>query len=207
MLSIPGAVGYGPPPPAGLAEVGPGRAKVKERTTLKRLHLLAVPTLLLALMGCSQRIVVCPVPAILADTSSVTVMRPGTAPDLANELFTVTLTNVEADCVYNQTSAVVRASMDISFHATRAPSRDAATYSVPYFVVVHENAKIFAKRAYTLRFTFAPGAATADIKQAPEDTSIKISNGKLPWNYQLLAGFQLTPEQIAYNKQKGRYLP
>ena len=174
---------------------------------MKRLHLLAVPTLLLALMGCSQRIVVCPVPAILADTSSVTVMRPGTAPDLANELFTVTLTNVEADCVYNQTSAVVRASMDISFHATRAPSRDAATYSVPYFVVVHENAKIFAKRAYTLRFTFAPGAATADIKQAPEDTSIKISNGKLPWNYQLLAGFQLTPEQIAYNKTKSRYLP
>ncbi len=174
---------------------------------MKPLRLTALPILLLALAGCSQKIVVCPIPAILADTSSITVMRPGTAPDLANELYTVTMTNAEADCVYNQSTAVVRASMDLSFHASRAPSRDGATYSVPYFVVVHENSKIFAKRLYILRLSFAPGAATADIKQSPDDTSIKISNGKLPWNYQLLAGFQLTPEQMAYNKKKGRYLP
>jgi len=173
---------------------------------LKRLHLLAVP-MLIALAGCSQKIVVCPVPAILADTATVTVMRPGATPDLANELYTVTMTNAEADCVFNQSTAIVRASMDISFHATRAPSRDAATYSVPYFVVVHAKDKVFAKKLYTLRFTFAPGAASADIKQAPEDTQIKISNGKLPWDYQLLAGFQLTQDQIAYNRKRDRYLP
>ena len=174
---------------------------------MKPLRLLAVPMLLIALAGCSQKIVVCPIPAILADTSSVTALRPGTTPDLANELYTITLTNAEVDCVFNQSTAVVRASMDLSFHATRAPSRDGATYAVPYFVVVHENNKIFAKRLYTLRLTFAPGAATADIKQSPDDTAIKISNGKLPWNYQLLAGFQMTPEQMAYNKLKGRSLP
>ena len=160
-----------------------------------------------AVAGCSQKIVVCPIPAILADTNSVTVMRPGTAPDLANELFTVTLTNAEGDCVYNQSTQVVRASMDLTFHATRAPSREAATYTVPYFVVVHAKERIFAKRLYTLKVSFAAGAATADIQESPADTSIKISAGKLPWNYQEMAGFQLTPAQIAYNKTKGRYLP
>jgi hypothetical protein len=161
----------------------------------------------MALAGCSQKIVVCPVPAILADTNTITVMRPGTTPDIANELFTVTLTDAEGDCVYNQTTQVVRASLELTFHATRAPSRDAATYSVPYFVVVHENNKIFSKRLYTLKVSFAPGAATADIKQSPEDSAIKISAGKMPWNYQEMAGFQLTQEQIAYNKSKVRYLP
>ena len=34
-----------------------------------------------------------------------------------------------------------------------------------------------------------------------------IGNGNLPLNYQLLAGFQMTPEQIAYNKTRGRYVP
>ena len=34
-----------------------------------------------------------------------------------------------------------------------------------------------------------------------------IGNGKLPWNYQLMAGFQLTPAQIDYNKTRGRYVP
>ena len=177
---------------------------------MKSLRLLTVPVLLTAfatLAGCSQKIVVCPVPAILADTNAITVMRPGTTPDLANELYSVKLMNAEGDCVYNQSTQVVRASMDLTFHASRAPSRDAASYTVPYFVVVNENAKIYAKHLYNLRVSFAPGAATADITQAPEDVSIKIGNGKLPWNYQLMAGFQLTPDQMEYNRLKGRYVP
>jgi hypothetical protein len=58
-----------------------------------------------------------------------------------------------------------------------------------------------------LRFTFAPGASTATITQAPDDVEIHISNGKLPWNYQQLAGFQMTSAQIDYNKSRSRYVP
>lgn len=170
-----------------------------------RLALLAA--LVLPLLGCAQKITVCPIPAILVDTSTITIFRPGTTPDLANELYSVRLISAEADCVYNNSTSIVRASMDLTFKATRAPSSEGATYTVPYFVAVHEGAKIFAKRVYNLRFSFAPGAATATIKQAPEQTRILIQNGKLPWNYQLLSGFQMTPEQIEYNQKKARYLP
>jgi len=170
-----------------------------------RLALLAA--LVLPLLGCAQKITVCPIPAILVDTSTVTIFRPGTTPDLANELYSVRLISAEADCVYNNSTSIVRASMDLTFKATRAPSSEGATYTVPYFVAVHEGNKIFAKRTYNLRFSFAPGAATATIKQAPEQTRILIQNGKLPWNYQLLSGFQMTPEQIEYNQKKARYLP
>ena len=45
------------------------------------------------------------------------------------------------------------------------------------------------------------------ITQAPNDVEIKISNGKLPWNYQEMAGFQMTPAQIEYAKSRGRFLP
>ena len=174
---------------------------------MKSLRLTALPILLLALAGCSQKIVVCPIPAILADTSSITVMRPGTAPDLANELYTVSLLNAEGDCTFSTKNSLVHASLDLTFRATRVPTKEAATYTVPYFVVIHEKDKIFQKRLYRLRFTFAPGATSVTIKQSPDETSIQLENGKLPWNYQLLAGFQLTPEQIAYNEKKGRYLP
>jgi hypothetical protein len=168
-----------------------------------------LPVLGLALLaaGCSNRILVCPVPAILADTANITVMRPGTVPDLANELYTVHLIDADSDCVVNNRTAIVKSSLTLTFRATRAPTREAARYSVPYFVVATEGSKIFAKRAYTLTVEFAPGAATATIKQSPDDTAIQIENGKLPWNYQLMAGFQLTPAQIAYNKTKVRYLP
>jgi len=171
--------------------------------SFRNLALLAVAAAMLT--GCAQKITVCPIPAILNDTAQVTIFRPGTTPDLANELYTVSLDRAESDCVYNNSTQVVRASLDLTFRATRAPSTAAASYSVPYFVVVHEGARIYAKHAYTLNFSFAPGAATSVIKQAPNQTRIKIDNGKLPWNYQLLAGFQMTDEQIAYTKAKSRY--
>jgi hypothetical protein len=205
-------------PKSGLPEVRPGRGKsqasplfvaAKERSALMNARLFQLVPLaaLLLVMGCSTKIAVCPVPAILADTQSVTFFRPGTTPDMANELYTVSLINAEGDCTFSTKTSLVHASLDLTFRATRTPTREAATYTVPYFVVVHENARIFAKHLYTLRFSFAPGAASADVKQSPDDTAIHISNGKLPWNYQMLAGFQLTQAQIDYNKTKGRYLP
>ena len=172
-----------------------------------RLFRLALAGTLLLLAGCSSRILICPVPAILADTQSVTFFRPGTTPDLANELYTVSLTNATGDCTYSTKDGLVHASLELTFRATRNPTSEAATYSVPYFVAVNEGAKIYSKHLYTLTFTFAPGAAVATITQAPGDVDIKIPNGKLPWNYQQMAGFQMTPAQIEYNKTRSRYVP
>ena len=173
---------------------------------LRLLRLLPLGALLLV-MGCSQKITVCPVPAILADTQSVTIFRPGTTPDPANELFTVALINAEGDCTYNAKSALVTASLDLTFRATRTPTSERVTYSVPYFVAVHEKEKIYAKRLYTLKFSFAPGAATAVIKQSPDEVKVQNGNGKLPWNYQMLSGFQMTPAQIEYAKNRSRFVP
>jgi hypothetical protein len=172
-----------------------------------RLFRLAPLGALLLVLGCSTQISICPVPAILADTQSVTIFRPGTTPDLANELYTVSLINAEGDCTYSNKTNLVHASLDLTFRATRAPSKDAATYTVPYFVVVHENAKIFVKHLYHLKFTFAPGASVTTIKQSPDSIELHVSNGKLPWNYQEMAGFQMTAAQIEYNTTRGRYVP
>jgi len=171
-----------------------------------RLLRLAPIAILLLLAGCSSKILVCPVPAILADTQSVTIFRPGTTPDLANELYTISLVNATNDCTYSARDGVVRASLELTFRATRSPTNEAATYSVPYFVAVNEGATIYSKRLYNLKFTFAPGAAVATVTQAPDDVQIKVANGKLPWNYQQLAGFQMTAAQIDYNKSRSRYV-
>ena len=93
-----------------------------------RLSRLAVAgALLLPLLGCSTKIAICPVPAILADTQSVTVFRPGTTPDMANELYTVSLINAQGDCTYSTAKNLVKASLDLTFRATRAPQAQAAT--------------------------------------------------------------------------------
>lgn len=172
-----------------------------------RSRILLALAALAVLPACSSAITICPVPAVLSDTATLTVFRAGTTPDLANELYSITISNAESDCRYTARTGNVKSSLDLTFRATRAPSREAARYTVPYFVVVHEGSKIFTKQVYSLSFSFAPGASVATINQSPDDIVVHVANGKLPWNYQLLAGFQLTPEQVEYNKKKARYLP
>jgi hypothetical protein len=223
MLSIGGLLGYGPPPKSAVRRSRASNGQKssatpfwapKERAALMRFSLprmgllrLAPLGALMLLLGCTSKILICPVPAILADTQSVTFFRPGTAPDLANELYTVSLVNVEGDCTYSTKTNLVHASLDLTFRATRAPTNEAVTYTVPYFIVVNENAKIYVKHVYHLKLTFAPGASVVTVKQSPDDLLLHISNGKLPWNYQEMAGFQMTAAQIEYNATRSRYVP
>jgi len=88
-----------------------------------RLLRLAPIGALLLLLGCSSKILICPVPAILADTQSVTFFRPGTTPDLANEVYTVSLVNATGDCTYSTREGLVHASLELTFRATRTPTR------------------------------------------------------------------------------------
>src|SRR5258708_31404875 len=91
----------------------------KERLELMRFRLLrlAPAGALLLLMGCSSRILICPVPAILADTQSVTFFRPGTTPDLANELYGVSLVNPTTHRTPTTKQGRVDASLDLTFRA------------------------------------------------------------------------------------------
>ena len=34
-----------------------------------------------------------------------------------------------------------------------------------------------------------------------------VANGHQPYEYQIMAGFQMTPAQVDYNKKMGRYTP
>ena len=182
------------------------------KKTLSPLRRAGLTALVLAgpalLSGCADtRITICPVPAILAETANLTAFKPGTAPDPANELYSVAVVDAQTTCSYNRRDGSTTSDLTLSFHATRPPNAQGASYSVPYFLVVSEKDKLYDKKIYTVNFRFAPGAVAADVTLSPDDVTIKIANGKLPWDYQLMVGLQLTAEQMAYNKKMGRYLP
>jgi hypothetical protein len=157
--------------------------------------------------GCARTITICPLAVILEPTSSMTVFKPGASTDPSNELYSLTLVNAQTSCTYEKGSGTTSSDLKLTFHATRPPSALAASYSATYFMVVSENAKLYDKKLHTLQFTFAPGAVSATITQRIDDVTIKLANGKLPWNYQLMSGLQLTKEQMAYNEKMRGYLP
>src|SRR5689334_14465586 len=91
---------------------------------------------LLVLAGCNNdtRFVNCPGAAILADLATRPVLRPGAAAtDPSALLYTVSVVDIATSCSLDVRLGQTVSSVEITFRATRAPSGQAARYSVPYF--------------------------------------------------------------------------
>lgn len=163
---------------------------------------------LLALAGCnSTKVNNCPIPVVLADASQIAVFRPGAPQDLSGEAYRVSLAGVSTSCDVNRKTGETVSSMTVNFRATRAPSTDGARFTVPYFVAVTRGELIVEKRILNVTFDFAPGASTATFTQSPDDFDIHLETGHFPFEYQLMAGFQMTSAQVDYNKKMGRFTP
>lgn len=166
--------------------------------------LLALPVL-----GCSDttNIQVCPYSAILAEAASQTVLRPGAPRDPSGELYTVQLTGTKTDCVLDKDTNETASTLDLTFHANRAPSAQGATYAVSYFVATTQGSRILTKKVYPITFSFAPGAQTADFTTHLDDVRIHQETGTYGGSYQVTAGLQISDDDRAYNRKMGRYVP
>lgn len=163
---------------------------------------------LLTLAGCSSdKVNNCPTAVILADASQVTIFRPGASQDLAGEAYRVALVGISTDCSINKKTGETDSSYRLNFRATRAPSADAAHYTVPYFVAVTQGDRLIEKRILQVSFDFGAGDSVATFSESPDDFDIHVENGHQPFEYELMAGFQMTPAQVEYNKKMGRYAP
>lgn len=163
---------------------------------------------LLALSGCNtDKVNNCPIAVILADASQVTIFKPGAPQDLAGEAYRVALVGISTSCSINKKTGETDSSYRVDFRATRAPSADAAHYTVPYFVAITQGDQLIEKRILNVTVDFKAGDSIATFSESPDDFVLHVPNGHQPFEYELMAGFQMTPAQVDYNKKMGRYTP
>lgn len=162
----------------------------------------------LGLAACSSdRTGDCPTITGVTDASVATMFRPGTTPDSSNILYTVELTSVKGDCDLDKQERTSDANLELNFRVTRAPSGAEAHYTVPYFVAVTEGRRILAKRNYTISVDFAPGQTVATANDRVGSAHLDVAKDKHPYDYQVLAGLQLSRAQLDYNRRTGHYGP
>jgi hypothetical protein len=160
------------------------------------------------LSACSHHEKACPAAAALADAASLTAFPRGTAPDPSHALYTVRITDVTTDCDIDKHGHSVDSSLEIAFKASRAPTGAPLDGVVPYFVVVTgDQGKILARQSFTAHFHFDPGQATTTFSDSVASTVIHLAKEKYAYDYQLLAGLQLTRAQLDYNRTVGPYTP
>ena len=190
-------------------------AKPKHRdfSTVKTGHfctlsMMAVAAMLLS--GCglqAAKIKMCPVTSVLADTAVYPGFRAGAEGDPAGEAFMARLVNVTTDCDFDADKQRSDSSVELSFRATRNPTGEGSTFSVPYYLAVTYAGQILTKRTFDVKFSFRPGESSTEFTADVDSVLTQIDAGKLPYDYQILVGLQLSESQLNYIRQMGRFTP
>jgi hypothetical protein len=145
---------------------------------------------------------------VLAEASSLTAFPNGTAPDPSHALYTVQMTGATTDCDYDKKFKSADSSLELTFRASRTPTGVPLDASVPYFVAVTgEGGAILTRQRFTVTFHFEPGQATTTFTDNVASVHLDVASDKYPWDYQLLAGLELTKAQLDYNRTVGPYTP
>ena len=114
---------------------------------------------------------------------------------------------VKSSCSYTKGAPTVLSTFSFTAHATRAPSPDGATYTLPYYFAITQGDRILQKKNLNFKITFAPGSAVATDGESLDDTTIALEPAHPPTDYQLLLGFQLSDAERAYNQKRTRFAP
>ncbi|WP_245593487.1 hypothetical protein [Azospirillum halopraeferens] len=163
----------------------------------------------LALAGCSsiglgggstpaELALACPKVSIIGGLHEVTEFRPG-GRDMTDVASRAALTDYSGNCEYDSRGVTVNVKVDLL--AERGPAMQGNSAAYRYFVAVmapgHEDP--VQKAVYDVSVTFPANAARA---AGTDEVAVTIPVGKdvNAKDWQVVLGFQLTPEQLAFNR-------
>jgi len=155
----------------------------------------------------SDKSILCPDAAVLANTASLPAFSPGAESDPSGVIYKIAMTNVTTRCSYSKSEKTADARLRVFFHAQRPPGGGESSYRVPYYVALTSGGEILEKKIYWLEFAFSAGTVSQDSEVIVDSTLVKYAKEKTAYDYHLLVGFQLTKAQLDYNNKIGPYEP
>ena len=144
----------------------------------------------------------CPEVALLANTERLVQFRPGPGRDIIDIVTEAQITNLRSACEYEDFRVDVNAAFEII--ATRGPKAGTASVTIPFFVaVVRPDGRVVAKKVFESKVDFPKGRRRVGLRESVEER-VPLSSQTLGRDYQILVGFQLTPDQLEYNQLRRR---
>ena len=139
---------------------------------------------------------VCPSVSILTDATRLTQMQNGRI-DLKAEIRTPALS-----C--SLTGDKAKSHLSFSVKSAIAPTSAATTRTVPYFVAIISEGKVIGKEVFQLALPFVGDKRKLMVKEYVDRIEIPIAPNKSADDYAVTIGFQLTQEQVEYNRTASR---
>ena len=144
----------------------------------------------------------CPQLAMLRDGADLTRFN-GHGRDITDLVVEAHLLAVPATCHWADDShKQVEAKIKVAMSVSRGPSMPGRAVDVPYFVAVSEGDTIYDKQVYTGRINFPANTDRLSLTTSEISLLFPVSHDKSAAAYKITVSYQLTPDELAYNRRQ-----
>lgn len=148
-----------------------------------------------------QQALPCPGVGILGGTEDLTSFT-GTGNDITDIALTAELERVVSQCEYDIDDGIIYVDLAVRGVAEIGPAATSRQVAVPMFIALTEvNSRVLRKDTFMLPLAFEGNQRTTSFIHTIEETKVPYVARIDGSAYEILVGFQLTPEQLAYNKR------
>ena len=169
------------------------------------LAVCAVPASLLA--GCGPQdpnafAPACAPVGILAEAADYSDYGPNGSmvADLSRLVSHGSITGVSGHCSDAERGTVLHTVVQLQLAVTRGPVAQGSSLSIPYFIAVTRDGAVISKQTLQALAQFADNGDNVLVKTDPIALDIPVTRAKPGTSYRVEVGFQLTPQQLAYNR-------
>jgi len=147
----------------------------------------------------------CPTVSILGNAERVTQFSPGPGRDLIDITAEAKIHDFQARCIYDVDDETgigqVHVELSVGISAARGAANTNGSAEIPYFVSVtgHDKA-VMSKNIFTITALFEGNRYRVSAYDEPVVLSIPIKAPQTGLDFLIYIGFQLTPEQLEYNR-------
>jgi hypothetical protein len=148
----------------------------------------------------------CPAPKRLTDAAQLTLYRPGaTGQDITDLVLQGQIIDLSGSCQDgdDDKKKTVQADAAVTFRFVRGPAMEGRAIDVPYLVTITMGDDIREQAHYRLHVTFPSNVDTVTLVSDPVHMVFPVNKTTNAASYTIWAAFQLTPEQLEYNRQHG----
>ncbi len=148
----------------------------------------------------------CPSTGVLAEASSMSFFAPGKTMIPANLVYRIDLWRSTTSCSVDKDEHTSDSDLELSFRGYRQKGGGAAEYRVPFFVAINDSdGNLVYKKIYSTNLIFQAGQTQVDFTQPLEGIVVRMAHSKQAFDYHLIVGFQLTQQQLEYNRKNSRF--
>jgi hypothetical protein len=161
------------------------------------------------LVGCSsddERMKVCPRVAVLSEAGKITRFRPGPGRDILDINFEGDIGDIVASCEFADTKkGARRVTVQVApvFVFSRGAANTDPQIDFTYFVSVVKDGDILSKQQFEAQTAFIANRSRVIVQDddPPITIDIPLPYKGAEYEYEVLVGFQLTADELAYNRR------